>query len=81
MLFIYVLIYLFSMYFSLLICFNLNNLQFVWYSYVVVHVFICICTCLAMFFSLHVCLNCRGRVLTKVVRTCDPTPLLYKIWQ
>ena len=23
----------------------------------------------------------RGSVVTKVVRTCDPTPLLYKIWQ
>ena len=25
--------------------------------------------------------NLRGRVVTKVVRTCDPTPLLYQIWQ
>ena len=47
-------------------------------SYVVVHVFICICTCLAMFTSFYVCLDCRRRVVTKVVRTCDPTPLLYK---
>ena len=23
-------------------------------------------------------LDVRGRVVTKVVRTCDPTPLLYK---
>ena len=22
----------------------------------------------------------RGRVVTNLVRTCDPTPLLYKIW-
>ena len=59
-------------------CFTLNNLQFVLYSYVVLHVFICICTCLAMFTCFYVCLDCRGRVVTKVVRTCDPTPLLYK---
>ena len=26
-------------------------------------------------------LEMRGRVVTKVVRTCDPTPLLYIIWQ
>ena len=31
-----------------------------------------------MFISFYVCLICRGRVVTKVVRTCDPTPLLYK---
>ena len=66
------------MYFLRLFCFNLNNLQFVLYSYVVVHVFICTCTCLAMFTSFYVCLDCRRRVVTKVVRTCDPTPLLYK---
>ena len=30
-----------------------------------------------MFISYYVCLKCRGRVVTNVVRTCDPTPLLY----
>ena len=30
-----------------------------------------------MFISYCVCLKCRGRVVTNVVRTCDPTPLLY----
>ena len=25
----------------------------------------------------YVCLKCRGRVVTNVVRTCDPTQLLY----
>ena len=74
------LIYLFihHVFFLRLFCFNLNNLQFVLYSYVLVHVFICICTCLAMFTSFYVCLDCRGRVVTKVVRTCDPTPFLYR---
>ena len=66
------------MYFFRLICFNLNNLQFGLYSYVVIHVFICIWTCLAMFTSFYVCLENRGRVVTKVVRTCNPTQLLYK---
>ena len=33
--------------------------------------------CLVMFISYYVCLKCRGRVVTNVVRTCDPTPLLY----
>ena len=32
-----------------------------------------------MFISFYVCLDCTGRVVTKVVRTCDPTPLLYQI--
>ena len=32
---------------------------------------------IAMFISYYVCLKCRGRVVTNVVRTCDPTPLLY----
>ena len=27
------------------------------------------------------CLKCRGRVVINVVRTFDPTPLLYEIWQ
>ena len=44
-------------------------------------IFICICTCLAMFISFNVCINCRGRVVAKDVRLCDPTPLLYQIWQ
>ena len=30
-----------------------------------------------MSISYCVCLKCRGRVVTNVVRTCDPTPLLY----
>ena len=30
-----------------------------------------------MFISYCVSLKCRGRVVTNVVRTCDPTPLLY----
>ena len=30
-----------------------------------------------MFISYCVCLKCRGRVVTNVVRICDPTPLLY----
>ena len=30
-----------------------------------------------LFNSYYVCLKCRGRVVTNVVRTCDPTPLLY----
>ena len=30
-----------------------------------------------MFISYCVCLKCRGRVVANVVRTCDPTPLLY----
>ena len=32
---------------------------------------------LNFFISYYVCLKCRGRVVTNVVRTCDPTPLLY----
>ena len=76
-LFIYLFIYS-PCIFLRLFCFNLNYLQFVLYSYAVAHVFICIYTCLAMFTSFYVCLDCRGRVVTRVVRTCDPTPLLYK---
>ena len=30
-----------------------------------------------MFISYYVCLKCRRRVVTNVVKTCDPTPLLY----
>ena len=30
-----------------------------------------------MFISYYVSLKCRGRVVTNVVRTCGPTPLLY----
>ena len=32
---------------------------------------LCICTCLAMFINFYVCLHCRGRVITKDVRTCE----------
>ena len=71
LLFIYLFIYS-PCIFLRLFCFN------VLYSHVVVHVFICIFTCLTMFISFYVCLDCRGRVLTNVVRTCDPIPLLYK---
>ena len=39
--------------------------------------YICICIYLAMFISYCVCLKSGGRVVTNVVRTCDPTPLLY----
>ena len=38
--------------------------------------FICIYTGLAAFISVYVCLNCGGRLVTKVVRPCDP-PLSY----
>ena len=43
-------------------------------------VFICICTCLVMFISfyVHVCLNCRRRLVTKVMRTCGQIQLLYQ---
>ena len=39
--------------------------------------YICICIYLAMYISYHVCLKLRERVVTNVVKTCGPTPLLY----
>ena len=71
--FVYLLIYLF-IYYYLFIVIYFHVLLF----YLTCLVFICICTCLAMLISFHVCLNCRGRVVTKVARTCNPTPLLYQ---
>ena len=68
---IYLFIYLFIYYpdivlfmlLSVLLC-----LQLVKLTYAFVYI--------AMFISYCVYIECRGRVETNVVRTCDPTPLL-----
>ena len=69
--YIYLLIYLF-IYFPDIVLFMLLSvllcLQLVKLTYAFVYI--------AMFISYCVYIECRGRVETNVVRTCDPTPLL-----
>ena len=80
----YLFTYLYSFLFHLL-QYTLVN-QLIYLS--IVYVAICFAlfnscseyTCIWIYLAIYkycVCLKCGGRVITKAVRTCDTTPLLY----
>ena len=73
-------------YFQLIVLFIYLIIPYFRYSliYITICLILCsihICLYLTMFISYYVYIDCRGRVKTNVVRTCDPTPLLYIFWQ